>query len=253
MTLNDENPEVRLIAIRLVGRLAHRNPAYALPALRRHLLQLLAELDHSTESHMREEGARNMAALVRSCERLVTPYISPILRVLMNKLRRPEDGKGSAARGSANPGDGSSTGVSGPKNGETVHQSGKIVELVRVDGDAPPAAAPRQRPPRRAERQPRRLPQGEGGAPFEAGGPDVWGRRGIDDVERPRARFDHRGRAHTGPEEERPRDGQEMSRADRPEPRIPPPFLSAPYGVARTRSKYIYLTQQDTSNDKKLE
>ncbi|ACO68161.1 target of rapamycin kinase [Micromonas commoda] len=96
VTLNDENPEVRLIAIRLVGRLAPRNPAYALPALRRHLLQLLAELEHSTESHMREEGARNMAALVRSCERLVTPYISPILRVLMNKLRRPEDGKGSA-------------------------------------------------------------------------------------------------------------------------------------------------------------
>ena len=32
-----------------------------------------------------------MAALVRSCERLVTPYTSPILRVLMNKLRRPED------------------------------------------------------------------------------------------------------------------------------------------------------------------
>ena len=136
VTLNDENPEVRLIAIRLVGRLAPRNPAYALPALRRHLLQLLAELEHSTESHMREEGARNMAALVRSCERLVTPYISPILRVLMNKLRRPEDGKGSAStRGTANPGDGSSAGVSGPRNGETVHQSGKIVELARVDGD----------------------------------------------------------------------------------------------------------------------
>ena len=135
VTLNDENPEVRLIAIRLVGRLAPRNPAYALPALRRHLLQLLAELEHSTESHMREEGARNMAALVRSCERLVTPYISPILRVLMNKLRRPEDGKGSASTGTANPGDGSSAGVSGPRNGDTVHQSGKIVELARVDGD----------------------------------------------------------------------------------------------------------------------
>ena len=91
VTLNDESPEVRLIAIRLVGRLAPRNPAYALPALRRHLLQLLAELEHSTESRMREEGARHMAALVRSCERLVTPYTSPILRVLMNKLRRPED------------------------------------------------------------------------------------------------------------------------------------------------------------------
>ena len=163
VTLNDENPEVRLIAIRLVGRLAHpRNPAYALPALRRHLLQLLAELEHSTESHMREEGARNMAALVRSCERLVTPYISPILRVLMNKLRRPEDGKGSAStRGSANPGDGSSAGVSGPRNGETVHQSGKIVELARVDGDAPTAASNQPTTSNAAGKSDRRIRTGQ--------------------------------------------------------------------------------------------
>ena len=91
ITLNDESAEVRLLAIRLVGRLAPRNPAYALPALRRHLLQLLTELEHSTESHLREESARLMATLVRSCTRLVMPYIAPILRTLMMKLRKPEE------------------------------------------------------------------------------------------------------------------------------------------------------------------
>ena len=76
-----------------------------------------------------------MAALVRSCERLVTPYISPILRVLMNKLRRPEDGKGSAStRGTASRGR-FIGGCFGPRNGET-HQSGKIVELA-ADGRRP--------------------------------------------------------------------------------------------------------------------
>ena len=39
--LNDEVKEVCSTTIQLVGRLSHRNPAYVLPALRRHLLQLL--------------------------------------------------------------------------------------------------------------------------------------------------------------------------------------------------------------------
>ena len=94
LTLNDESSDVRLLAIRLVGRLAPRNPAYALPALRRHLLQLLNELEHSAESHVREESARLSAALVRSCTRLALPYIAPILRTLMAKLRRPEEAAG---------------------------------------------------------------------------------------------------------------------------------------------------------------
>ena len=87
VALNDENPEARRIAIRLVGRLAPRNPAYALPALRRHLLQLIAELEHSAESHIREESARLTAALARAAPRLVAPYIAPVLRALVAKLR----------------------------------------------------------------------------------------------------------------------------------------------------------------------
>lgn len=125
ITLNDESSEVRLLAIQLVGRLAPRNPAYALPALRRHLLQLLTELEHSTESHLREESARLMAALVRSCTRLVIPYIAPILRSLMTKLRRPEDGVG-AAKGASSGDVGDSSdgggkkklGIAGGKGGD---------------------------------------------------------------------------------------------------------------------------------------
>ena len=40
MALNDESTTVRALALRLVGRLAERNPAYVNPALRRHLLQV---------------------------------------------------------------------------------------------------------------------------------------------------------------------------------------------------------------------
>jgi hypothetical protein len=101
VALNDENPEVRLIAIRLVGRLAPRNPAYALPALRRHLLQLIAELEHSAESHLREESARLIATLTRAVPRTVAPYIAPVLRALVAKLRVSDAGaaKKANARG----------------------------------------------------------------------------------------------------------------------------------------------------------
>lgn len=50
VALNDEGVAVRATAVRLVGRLAGWNPAYAAPALRRHLLQLLTDMEHSPDS-----------------------------------------------------------------------------------------------------------------------------------------------------------------------------------------------------------
>lgn len=38
--------DVRELAIRKAGKLADQNPAYVLPALRRHLQQLLTDLEH---------------------------------------------------------------------------------------------------------------------------------------------------------------------------------------------------------------
>jgi len=50
--LNDENDAVREVSVSLVGRLTMRNPAAALPPLRKMLIQTLSELkqyDHATE------------------------------------------------------------------------------------------------------------------------------------------------------------------------------------------------------------
>ena len=45
---------MRALAISLAGRLAPRNPAYVLPALRNHLQQLLADMERSPDSRQRE-------------------------------------------------------------------------------------------------------------------------------------------------------------------------------------------------------
>ena len=50
IALNDEVFENRLIAVRLIGRLALHNPAYVMPSLRKTLIQLLTELEYSSVS-----------------------------------------------------------------------------------------------------------------------------------------------------------------------------------------------------------
>jgi hypothetical protein len=57
VALNDEDVRVRGLAVDLAGRLGHVNPAVVLPALRRHLMQLLADLEHSPDSRQREGRA----------------------------------------------------------------------------------------------------------------------------------------------------------------------------------------------------
>jgi len=98
VALNDENVVVRALAIELIGtRLSPRNPGYCLPALRAYLLQLLAELERSTESSIREESAKLIATLIRACPRLFTPHICPvILKTLTRMLRaKAEESKSS--------------------------------------------------------------------------------------------------------------------------------------------------------------
>ncbi|KAL7199558.1 hypothetical protein ACSBR2_021782 [Camellia fascicularis] len=84
--LNDEDFEVREYAISVTGRLSEKNPAYVLPALRRHLIQLLTYLKQSADSKCREESAKLLGCLIRSCEQLILPYIAPIHKALVAKL-----------------------------------------------------------------------------------------------------------------------------------------------------------------------
>ncbi|KAF6153004.1 hypothetical protein GIB67_021609 [Kingdonia uniflora] len=86
VALNDEDFVVRKFAISVAGRLSERNPAYVLPALRRHLIQLLTYLEQSADNKCREESAKLLGCLIRNCERLIFPYIAPIHKVLVAKL-----------------------------------------------------------------------------------------------------------------------------------------------------------------------
>ncbi|GAB2218008.1 hypothetical protein Droror1_Dr00001223 [Drosera rotundifolia] len=85
--LNDEDFEVRKCAIAMAGRLSEKNPAYVLPALRRHLLQLLTYLEKSLDNKCKEESAKTLGCLIRSCERLTFPYVVPVQKALLAKLR----------------------------------------------------------------------------------------------------------------------------------------------------------------------
>ncbi|CAA2983774.1 serine threonine- kinase TOR isoform X1 [Olea europaea subsp. europaea] len=84
--LNDEDFEVRELAISVAGRLSEKNPAYVLPALRRQLIQLLTYLKQSADSKCREESAKLLGCLIRNCERLILPYIAPVHKALTAKL-----------------------------------------------------------------------------------------------------------------------------------------------------------------------
>ncbi|KAG0576661.1 hypothetical protein KC19_5G097200 [Ceratodon purpureus] len=94
IALTDEAYEVRELAITMAGRLADHNPAYVLPALRRHLLQLLTDLQHSADSKSREESAKLLGCLIKACERLMGPYIVPVLQALLKKLQEGSVGTG---------------------------------------------------------------------------------------------------------------------------------------------------------------
>ncbi|KAM2510739.1 hypothetical protein EV2_035938 [Malus domestica] len=85
--LNDEDFDVREFAISVAGRLSEKNPAYVLPALRRHLIQLLTYLGQSSaDTKCREESAKLLGCLIRNCERLILPYVAPIHKALVARL-----------------------------------------------------------------------------------------------------------------------------------------------------------------------
>ncbi|KAL7994292.1 putative serine/threonine-protein kinase ATM [Plasmopara halstedii] len=86
--LNDENATIREHAMQLLERLAPRNPAFVMPSLRRVLIQLVTELQHTSDPRMREDSTRLMGYLIRSAQQLVDPYVMRILEVLLPMLVR---------------------------------------------------------------------------------------------------------------------------------------------------------------------
>ncbi|KAL9903155.1 serine/threonine-protein kinase Tor [Glossina fuscipes fuscipes] len=94
ITLNDEIFEIRELAMVTIGRLSTMNPAYVMPKLRKVMVQLLTELEHSGMSRNKEQSARMLDHLVISTPRLISTYMNPILSILVPKLREPESNPG---------------------------------------------------------------------------------------------------------------------------------------------------------------
>ena len=86
VALNDEVFAIREVAITTIGRLALRNPAYVMPSLRKTLIQLLTELQYGGDVRNREESSKLIGHLIDAAQRLIKPYVLPILKVLIPRL-----------------------------------------------------------------------------------------------------------------------------------------------------------------------
>lgn len=94
VTLNDEVFEIRELAIITIGRLSAMNPAYVMPSLRKTLVQILTELEHSGMSRNKEQSAKMLDHLIVNTPRLISAYMRPILAILVPKLKEPESNPG---------------------------------------------------------------------------------------------------------------------------------------------------------------
>lgn len=90
VTLNDEVIEVREAGVRVIGRLAVRDPACAMPHVRRILVQLLTELEFGRDNKNREDAASLLSILIERCQELVREYVDSILKVLLPKLQETD-------------------------------------------------------------------------------------------------------------------------------------------------------------------
>ena len=92
IALNDEEFNVREVAIGILGRLAKHNPAYVMPSLRKVLIQLLTGLEYSTVSRNKEESAKLLTGVVKASQRLVKSYALTMLEVLLPKANDANPG-----------------------------------------------------------------------------------------------------------------------------------------------------------------
>ena len=84
--VNDEIFANRESAMKVVGRLCAVNPACVQPSLRKCLLQLIRELEHSGASRNKEHAARLLTAMVFSAPKFIQAYAEPLIRTLLPKL-----------------------------------------------------------------------------------------------------------------------------------------------------------------------
>ncbi|XP_039269325.2 serine/threonine-protein kinase mTOR-like [Styela clava] len=84
---HDEVFEVREAAVRTIGRLAEHNPAYVMPFLRKTLIELLSELQHSGVGRNKLQSSRLLGHLACTAPLLIRPYVHTTMQALIEELK----------------------------------------------------------------------------------------------------------------------------------------------------------------------
>ncbi|XP_043210340.1 serine/threonine-protein kinase mTOR-like isoform X1 [Amphibalanus amphitrite] len=134
VSLNDQVFEIREMVLCIIGRLSAMNPAYVMPSLRKTLIQILTELEHSGLARNREQSARLLGHLVSSSPRLTRPYLRPIMKVLCQRLRENEPN--AAVVSSILYAVGDLAHVSGPEMGHWVNELFPLLLAILADNSS---------------------------------------------------------------------------------------------------------------------
>jgi hypothetical protein len=82
--LADENFEIRLDALCILGQLASHNPSAVIPQLRLMLIRLIQEITSTCENRVKEDAIRMLSQFLRSSSLhvVVTPYVGTVINLL---------------------------------------------------------------------------------------------------------------------------------------------------------------------------
>ena len=96
-SLNDEELKVRETSIALLGRLSNRNPAVVIPYMRKILVRLVSELQqYGLTVQEQEQTCLLVGDVIRAAPSLVRPYVTPLLEILVQKLKSSKENVTSA-------------------------------------------------------------------------------------------------------------------------------------------------------------
>ena len=86
--LNDKQAN-RIAAIRLLGRLAKRNPACVYPMLRKVMIQCVTEIQYFHHVRKQEQATTVLSVIVEAAPAMIRPYVPSLLANTVDRLKDP--------------------------------------------------------------------------------------------------------------------------------------------------------------------
>lgn len=91
IALYDDNIEIRILAVKLIGRLCSLNPALVTPEIRHLILVLLTELRLTTENNKRATSNELIVKIFKFCGSIVLPYVPMVYSAVMGLISKDCD------------------------------------------------------------------------------------------------------------------------------------------------------------------